>query len=176
MRKAVLFIAVSVDGYIADRRGGVDWLAGQGDNGEGGDTYSEFVKTVDTVVMGWRTYRQVVTELSPDTWVYSGLMTYVVTHRVLPSTEDIRFVRESPADLVRNLKEQGGKSIWICGGASIAQQLLEAELVDRLHLSVIPTMLGAGIPLFGALRTEQKLKLLQVRSSNGIIEAIYEKR
>ena len=103
-------------------------------------------------------------------------MTYVVTHRVLPSTEDIRFVRESPADLVRNLKEQGGKSIWICGGASIAQQLLEAELVDRLHLSVIPTMLGAGIPLFGALRTEQKLKLLQVRSSNGIIEAIYEKR
>ena len=65
MRKVSLFIAMSLDGYIADNKGGVDWLEGQGDNNENMDSYSEFVKNIDTVVMGWNTYYQVATELSP---------------------------------------------------------------------------------------------------------------
>lgn len=68
MRNVILFIAMSLDGYIADSEGKVDWLGGQGKDGEMVDTYSAFAKTVDTVVMGWNTYDQIVTELSPGEW------------------------------------------------------------------------------------------------------------
>lgn len=176
MRKVVLFIAVSLDGYLADKNGGVEYLAGQDAGGEEGDAYSSFIQTVDTVVMGWNTYHQVVTELSPEAWVYSDLMSYVVTHRALPSTERIQFVSQSPAELVRSLKEWEGRDIWICGGADIAQQLMKAELIDRLHLSIVPTLLGGGIRLFGELQEERKLRLLRTSSCNGIIEAVYERR
>ena len=66
MKKVTVFIAMSLDGYIADSRGGVDWLAGQGNDDDSVDSYSEFVKEIDTVVMGWNTYHQIVTELSPS--------------------------------------------------------------------------------------------------------------
>ena len=71
MRRVVLFIAMSLDGYIADSEGGVDWLKGQDENAENVDVYSDFVKDVDTVVMGWNTYHQIVTELSPSEWIYA---------------------------------------------------------------------------------------------------------
>ena len=109
MRKVILYIAMSLDGYIADENGGVGW-----------GSYPEFVRGIDTVVMGWKTYHQVMTELSPDEWVYGDLMAYVITHREETSSEKIRFVHEVPSDLIQNLKETKGKDIWICGGASIA--------------------------------------------------------
>lgn len=70
MRKICLFIAMSLDGYIADRKGSVDWLKGQGNDNENIDVYSEFVKNIDTILMGWNTYHQIVTELSLKEWVY----------------------------------------------------------------------------------------------------------
>ena len=73
MRKVVLYIAMSLDGYIADSTGKVDWLNGHGSEEENVDTYSAFIRDVDTVIMGWNTYDQVTTELSPDEWVYKGL-------------------------------------------------------------------------------------------------------
>ena len=90
MRRICLFIAMSLDGYIADERGGVDWLAGQGDESETIDTYSEFIEAVDTVFMGWNTYHQIVTELSPQEWVYDDLMTYVFTHRSCNSLKNVQ--------------------------------------------------------------------------------------
>ena len=69
MRKISLFIAMSLDGYIADGNGGVGWLNGQGNDSENIDTYSEFAKEIDTVLMGWNTFHQVVTELSPTEWI-----------------------------------------------------------------------------------------------------------
>lgn len=76
MRKISLFIAMSLDGYIADSKGGVDWLTGQSDD-DSIDTYDDFVKNIDIVLMGWNTYHQIVTELSPDKWVYDDFTTYV---------------------------------------------------------------------------------------------------
>ena len=76
MRKISLFIAMSLDGYIADSKGSVEWLQGQGD-GEDIDTYSEFIKDIDTILMGWNTYHQIVTELSPNEWIYRDFITYV---------------------------------------------------------------------------------------------------
>ena len=176
MRKVVLFIAMSLDGYIADGNGGVDWLNGQGNDDENIDTYSEFEKEIDTVLMGWNTYHQVVTELSPAEWIYGGLTAYVITHRRHHSAEQIFFTDENPVDLVERLKKQDGKDIWICGGADLVRQLMCAELIDRFYISVIPTLLGKGTKLFGEFPKEQKLSLVQTRNYNGIVELIYEHR
>lgn len=176
MRKVVLFIAMSLDGYIADINGGVGWLNGESDEVENEDTYSEFVKDIDTVIMGWNTYNQVTTELSPTEWVYSDFLSYVITHKKRESADNIKFIQKSPGSLVRDLKEQEGKNIWICGGASIIRQLMQDGLIDRFHISIIPTILGDGIHLFGTIGEELKLKLMQTREYNGIIEVIYEKR
>ena len=104
MRKVVLFIAMSLNGYIADKNGGVGWLNGQGDDSENIDTYSKFSKDIDTVLMGWNTYHQVATELSPNKWIYSDFLTYVFTHKQMSPTENIYFTGESPVDLVKRLK------------------------------------------------------------------------
>ena len=176
MRKVILFIAMSLDGYIADANGGVDWLNGQSSEAEGEDTYSEFIKDIDTVVMGWTTYHQVRTELSPSEWVYDDLTSYVVTHREQSSTENIKFVHEPPGELIRRLREEKGKDIWICGGASIVQQLMRDGLIDRFHISIIPTLLGSGIRLFEPLEQETRLNLVHSQNSNGITELVYEKR
>lgn len=176
MRKVVLFIAVSLDGYIADRTGGVDWLTGQGDESENIDTYAEFVKGIDTILMGWNTYHQVVTELSPEEWIYSDFTTYVITHNKGNETEQIHFTDENPAELLKKLKQQDGKDIWICGGANLIRQLREAQLIDQYYLSVIPTLLGSGIRLFGEQEKEEKLALIQTRNYNGIVELVYEHR
>lgn len=174
MRKVVLFIAMSLDGYIADSDGGVGWLNGQDADAEDQDSYSEFTQAIDTVVMGWNTYHQIVTELSPDEWVYSDFVTYVITHNRTSSDEQITFTDENPLDLVEGLKRRDGKDIWICGGANLAQQFMRAGLIDRYHISVIPTLLGSGIRLFGELPEEQKLSLVRMRSANGIVELVYK--
>ena len=127
MKKVILFIAMSLDGYIADSEGKVGWLGGQGNEEEMIDSYSEFVSHVDTVVMGWNTYEQVTTELSPGEWVYGNLVSYVVTHRACPSTDMIRFTNEDPCSLIRELKKEEGKDIWICGGASLVRQFMESD-------------------------------------------------
>lgn len=176
MRKVTLFIAMSLDGYIADKDGGVDWLNGQEENDENTDTYSEFIKTIDTIIMGWNTYHQLTSELSPEEWVYPEQVSFVITHREIPSTERIRFTSESPCDLVKRLREEEGNGIWICGGASIVRQLMETDLIDTLHISVIPTLLGDGVRLFGPLEKEQKLRLVKTQSYNGITDLVYEKR
>ncbi len=176
MRKVVLFIAMSLDGYIADKNGRVDWLKGQDINVETEDAYSALIKEIDTVVMGFTTYHQIITELSPSEWVYRDLNSYVITHRNIVSDQNIQFVQESPNDLIQRLKKQNGKNIWICGGANIVQQLLQENMIDTFHLSIIPTILGDGIRLFGALDTKLQLKLTNIRHYNGITEVLYEKR
>lgn len=176
MRKVILFIAMSLDGYIADKEGKVDWLGGQGKEEETTDTYSAFVKDVDTVVMGWNTYEQIVTELSPDQWVYENLVSYVITHKKLPSTERIRFTGESPCELVKTLKQEEGKAIWICGGTSIVQQLMQEDLIDTFYISMIPMLLGKGIRLFADMEKEIPLKLVMTQSYDGITDLVYEHR
>ncbi len=176
MRKTVLYIAMSLDGYIADRNGKVDWLMGQDAHMENDDGYEAFVREMDTIIMGWETYHQVVTELSPEEWVYNDLQSYVITHRKCQSTANITFTSTEPCALVEELGKREGKDIWICGGASIVRQLMEKDQIDRYHISVIPTILGGGIRLFGCLEQERRLRLITARSSNGIAELVYEKR
>ena len=176
MRKVILYIAMSLDGYIADSRGGVEWLGGQDIANQEMGSYSEFIKTVDTVVMGWNTYHQIVTELSPDEWVYKGMKSYVITHQQMISTEEIVFTEQPIQQLLNNLKQQKGSDIWICGGASIANQLVEKNLIDCYHITIIPTLLGGGIRLFDKEHEELKLKLMSTQSYNGMTDLVYERR
>ncbi len=176
MRKISLFIAMSLDGYIADNKGSVDWLNGQGNDDKNIDTYSDFSKTIDTILMGWNTYHQIVSELSPKEWVYNEFTTYVITHNEHVSSEKIRFVNISPVDLVKRLKEENGKDVWIFGGANLVQQLVNEDLIDYYHITVIPTLLGSGIRLFENGKHEIKLRLLNTQSSNGMTDLIYTRR
>lgn len=176
MRKVILYIGMSLDGYIADKNEKVDWLSGQNAEAESMDSYSEFIRDIDTVIMGWNTYEQVVTELSPDEWVYSGMESYVLTHREIGDKEEIKFTNQDVGELIRELKKKDGKDIWICGGASIVNQLIRENLIDRYHISVIPTILGNGIRLFEKADRERKLNLIKTQTYNGITDLIYEPR
>ncbi|MFR8227924.1 MAG: dihydrofolate reductase family protein [Lachnospirales bacterium] len=176
MRTVSLFIAMSLDGYIADSKGRVDWLQGQGKDEEQIDSYLEFIKEMDTVLMGWNTYHQIVEELSPKQWIYDDLTTYVVTHKNLASSEKIRFTDSNPAELIRSLKKEKGKGIWICGGANLISQLIKENCIDYYYITVIPTLLGSGIRLFEPREGEILLKLRYTRSYNGMIDLVYERR
>ena len=85
------------------------------------------------------------------------------------------FTDEDPAALVRRLKEEPGKDIWVCGGTALAHQLMEADVIDRFHLSVIPVFLGDGIRLFEDGRPRRRLRLLRTDTQGGITELIYER-
>ena len=100
MREVILYIAMSLDGYIADKQGKVDWLTGQNPESQEPDSYSSFLQEIDTVIMGWNTYHQIMTELSPGQWVYEGLDCYVLTHRELPSAGQIHFTCQPVTKLV----------------------------------------------------------------------------
>ena len=177
MRKVNLFIAMSLDGYIADSQGGVDWLGGQEEESEDVDSYAAFIKDIDTVLMGWKTYHQIVTELSPEEWIYKNLKTYVFTHKEQKSTEHIQFVNRDPADLITDLREEDGKDIWICGGADLVRQMVKEDLIDCYYITIIPTILGAGIRLFDHLAgRERKLKLVDTQTYNGMTDLVYVRR
>ena len=100
MGKIVLYLAISVDGYLADEQGGVDWLVGDGSEPDAPGSYPAFLDTVDAIVMGWTTYHQLVTELSPDSWPYEGRPCYVVTNRQEEDQKGIFFQGGELASLV----------------------------------------------------------------------------
>lgn len=176
MRKIILFIAMSLDGYIADTNGGVGWLSGQASDTDDMVSYNKFIKGIDTVIMGANTYHQIVSELSPEDWMYHGLTSYIITHHHMQSTDEIKFTDENLSLLVNRLRVEKGKDIWICGGASIVRQLMNADLIDKYYINVIPTILGGGIHLFDTVEKELKLKLVETQSYNGITDLVYERR
>ena len=176
MRKVILYVAASLDGYMADSQKSVNWIMGQDTTAEMPDTFTPFFATVDTVIMGRTTYEQIVTELSPEKWPYPGAMTYVLTHRPMADAEGIKFTSGNPCQLVNELRQGAGKDIWICGGADIISQLLKADLIDVFHIATIPVILGGGIRLFAETDGMMSLRLTNTVNYNGIIEAVYERR
>jgi dihydrofolate reductase len=174
LRKVVLYISLSLDGYIADVGGDVGWLGGQDPDYTGDYGYEAFICTADTVLMGARTYRQVTEELSPDCWPYQGLETYILTHRPEPDTPERRFVDGSPTELLRRLRQEEGGNIWICGGADLIRQCMGE--IDEFHLSIMPILLGNGTPLFPEGGPPLTLRLTDLRQENGVIDCVYQRR
>ncbi|MCW6662158.1 dihydrofolate reductase family protein, partial [Aerococcaceae bacterium NML201209] len=106
-------------------------------------------------------------------WVYDNLLTYVFTHRKEKDSKNIIFTSDKLVDLIEKLKKVDGKDIWICGGANLVQQALVADIIDEYFISVIPTILGDGIKLFGNNDVGKELKLINTTTSNGTIELNY---
>ncbi len=175
MKKVIVYIAVSVDGFIADRDGGVAWLSGDGSDEGNMGSYPEFIKGIDTVLLGYKTYEQIVTELSPVVWPYDGMQSYVLTHRDIANTENITFTGEDLGELVNMLRSTEGEGdIWVCGGASIINRLMGLGLIDVYYLTVIPTILGEGTRLFENRKEPLKLRLIKSESYNGMTDLVYK--
>jgi dihydrofolate reductase len=164
-----VFIATSIDGYIARPDGTFDFLSIVERPGEDYG-FAEFFATVDALVIGRKTYE---TALGFAEWPYAGKRCIVLTHREAPSVHGEQFFAGEPAALVDQLGLSGAQRLYVDGGAVIRQFLLEG-LIDDLTLSVIPVLLGNGIPLFGPELPEQRLKLQASRAyDSGLVQLTY---
>lgn len=166
-----VYIAVSVDGFIAGKDDDLAWLKRVEVAGEDYG-YKAFSDTVDVMVMGRRTYE--VCPRFPE-WPYAGQRKRVIV--LSRSLREVRHADEvfagTPAELVKRLASEGVKRAYVDGGAVIRSFLAEG-LVDDLTLSVIPVLLGEGIPLFGAPAKEHGLELVESRSfSSGLVQSRY---
>ena len=170
MARLILYIAVSLDCYIARKDGSVDFLEGHQADWPGDYGYQDFISGIRAVVMGGNTYREVSQVLSPDHWPYEGLDSYVFTSRPEAPRPGVTFLSGDPVPALRSLKAQvSGGDIWLCGGGVLISALERAGLIDEYQLSVMPVLLGDGIPLFPSPRPQRKLELLGTSSENGVL-------
>jgi len=102
--------------------------------------------------------------------------TYVVTHHKEISSDKIKFIDKSPIELVKKLRKDNGKDVWICGGANIVQQLIREDLIDCYYITIVPTILGSGIRLFENTEHEIRLRLLKTQTYNGMTDLVYTRR
>ena len=167
MRKLILYIAASLDGFIADKENKLDWLTVY--TGEYG--YTEFMKSVDTVLMGRKTYEWVtaegVTHPHPEQTNYI----FTSTPEKFTSTEHIIFTSHSPLSVVEDLKGNNGRNIFLVGGGGLISNFVENNLIDEYILFVVPVLLGSGIPLFHRMPRTVHLETMSVRRhDDGMIE------
>lgn len=173
MRPLLLYVALSLDGYIAGRNDELSWLPPL--NPENDFGHAEFMKIIDACLMGRRTFD--VVEAMNEPTLNPGTINYVFTTR--PGTsryENVRFVTDDPVAFTAQLKQQAGKGIWLEGGGALARPLLEAGLVDELRLFFIPKLLGDGIPLFQKMNGPADWNLLEAKAHpGGVVEVRYGK-
>ena len=162
----MLFIASSLDGYIAREDGSIDWLPENTTSG-----YDNFIKSVDTVIMGKKTYDQVLTF---GNYPYKDQKSYVFTrNNDYSKDENTEFVHDIDV-LVNNIFSNSGTNIWLVGGAEIISTFMNLNLVDEMILSVIPVLLGNGISLFKNITKEVKLELVKTTDYNKLVELHYK--
>ena len=170
MRRLTFGGANSLDNYLARADHAVDWLL-WGDEAAG--IMADFWKTIDTVLMGRKTYEVAMRSGQGDG--YPGVKCYVFS-RTLPENPaaGVTLVRDDAAEFVRRLKGQEGKDICLMGGGELARSLLEAGLIDEIGFNIHPVLLGAGIPLFHPMNRQIDLELLECRPfKNGCVYVIY---
>jgi dihydrofolate reductase len=170
MADVVVYIAHSLDGFITDKAGGIDWLKPYEGYDFGFDAF--FVK-VDAVVMGRKTY-QSVRALGP--WPYQGRSAIVMTKSPAFDGDGLAvFDDRTPAELLADLIHAGRRRIWIVGGGGVVRAFLDAHLVKRLILFQIPVVLGSGAALWPAGRRTTGVALRRAQAhGNGVIECEYE--
>src|SRR5215213_753390 len=171
MRKVIFGGANSLDNFIARKDGAVDWLIW---NKEAPKIMKEMWKTIDTVVMGRKTYE--VAERMGGGRDHPGVKTYVFSRTIKKANnKKLTFVAEDAAEFVRRLKEEDdGKDICVLGGGVLAKSLFEADLIDEIGFNIHPVLLGAGIPLFHEMSRQIDLELKECRQlSNGCVLLTY---
>lgn len=157
-RKVILYIAMSLDGYIAESNDDLTFLSIVEQEGQDYG-YADFVETVDAVIVGRRTYEKVIS-MGYD-FPHSDKDAYVLTRTERPAIGNVKFYHDSLRDLISDLKRKPGRNIFVDGGAETVNELLKDNLIDEFYISIVPILLGDGIPLFKKGRPQQRLKLLE---------------
>ena len=174
MRKIKLYIASSLDSYIAGENGNIDWLFSDSDYG-----YAKFYDSIDTILIGRKTYDQ---SLTFEEYPYKGKKVYVFTRSTEEKenknvTYDVEYIDEDIPSFARLLIQQSSvekKDIWLLGGGEIVSILLNAGLVDEIILSIHPIILGKGVPLFPSIKKRVKLQLQQsIPFKSGLVQLCY---
>lgn len=178
MRKVVLGLGISLDGYIARKDGAVDWLSMDWDY-----DWTAFFKTIDVVLMGRKSWDHVMkmseksgSKANP----YGAMETYVFSNS-LPETgvKGVEIVSGNLKEFVESLKQKDGKNIWLSGGGELAKSFLDENLVDEIHLGITPLLLGSGLPLFPELVREVPLRFVSCnvcrhkKEDNAMLELVY---
>ncbi|MCC5654548.1 dihydrofolate reductase family protein [Nostoc sp. XA013] len=173
MTKVTLYIAASLDGYIARSDGEIDWLSPLDIEGEDYG-YTAFYESIDAIVLGSNTYE---VGLGFDEWPYPEKKSFVFTQRNLQSDrEDVVFVSDPVEPALANIEAQGYKNIWLVGGGALINSFLQHSLIDEYIISIIPIILGGGIQLFPPPSPEEKLELINSKQySTGLLQAHYKR-
>jgi dihydrofolate reductase len=184
MRKVVLGLGISLDGYIARKNGAVDWLSMDWDY-----DWTAFFKTIDVVLTGRKSWN-VAIGMNPEkkskskskaSNPYAGMETYVFSKTLKESgVEGVEVVSGNLKEFIENLKAKDGKNIWLSGGGELAKSFFDENLVDEIYLGVTPLLLGSGIPLFPELIREVPLKFVSSnvcrhkKEDNAMLELVYD--
>ena len=172
-RKVILYIAMSLDGYIATPDNGLEFLSLVEEKDQD-YSYKDFVNTVDTVIIGRKSYDKVLS--MGLEYPHSGKDLYIITRTPRPTVGSTTFYTGDLKELVSGLKRKKGKDIYVDGGAEIANELLTENLIDEFYISIIPILLGNGISLFNNSRPQLPLKLVSTKSYNkGLVQLHYLK-
>jgi dihydrofolate reductase len=171
-RPVIVYIAMSLDGYIAKANDDISFLSLVECDGEDYG-YNNFYAAVDTVIMGMRTYSKVLS--MGHSFPTNDKEMFIITRSQKTSKGKINFYTGSPVDLVASIKEKPGKVIFIDGGSYVVNTLLEANLIDEFVISIVPVILGEGISLFKNSEKEHKLSLVESKSySSGLVQLHYK--
>ncbi|MEE6449271.1 dihydrofolate reductase family protein [Gottfriedia acidiceleris] len=157
-RKIILYIATSIDGYIANDDGTLEWLETTEVEGDSG--YNRLLERIDTVVMGKTTY-DVVRGFDME-YPYSTYKNYVFSKSTTGSDEYATFLNEDIKTFIHDLKQQPGKDIWLVGGGNLAREFFKENLIDEFQLAIAPIVLGKGINLYTGDDITQKYTLTKV--------------
>jgi len=169
--KVVLYIAMSLDGYIARPDGSVDWLFDvEGDGGDNG--YSKFYDTIGTVVMGRLTNDEILT-LSEE-FMYAGKPCYVLSRTKQADRDQVTFTDESLDTLIPKLQNASSGDVWIVGGGQIVKECLAKGLLEDIIITIIPKVLGSGIPLFPEGTVPSTFKLYHSEVMGQMVSLYYQ--
>ena len=181
--RVTIHMAASLDGFIARRDGSVDWLETSDEFAGGGTmdpaTVEAFLQTIDCYVMGSRTYETALDfETKGFGWPYGDKPTFVLTHRELPQTrKSIEFYSGDLASLVNERLRPSFGSIWCVGGGAVSAECLRLGLADEVRYSILPILIGEGLPFFDSLDRDVPMHLAEVKAyANGMVELRYEVR
>lgn len=176
--RLTLHMVSSLDGMIARKDNSISWFetSGSYDKGVAGEDPVEFLKTIDCYVMGAKTY-ELALELSKNYgWAYGDKPTIVLTNRELPKERpNIEFHSGDLTQFVNERLKPRYKNIWMVGGSALAKDFIQQKLIDEIRLSILPIILGDGLPFFNHIAQEQALNLKDAKAyKNGMVELCYE--
>jgi dihydrofolate reductase len=176
MRTISLFIATSLDGYIAKPNDDLSFLQlVEKPNEDYGHT--KFLETIDTIIIGRKTYDYVLKEIGSSYYDNGQRDVYVITRTQKPNTGRTIFYTESLTTLIDKLQSESGKNIYCDGGSEIINELLTHNLVDELIISIIPVLLGSGTRLFKDGRPEQVLEFIGSKTfDTGLVQLHYKRK